>query len=260
MLYTKEALHRAEVNISNQLESNGIPDSYTWKINRFGKLIPENDETPIENIIVRNNVVGELEYKAFLKIQEKAPDMNSGDYILWISPTHPVYYPDASKIIITIFNGKTFLNKAIVTDWDAIGSILAAREFAGLSDIDPFIFKDTNIVRANPIFINREKEAELGFALKRMLDHKAIEMMENGEDIRVKQKFIQDSLAGKATIYGNKPRSCPNSMENSAFNIFSGRDEFGSLEFECPHCHQTNTRERGKLMSNCQHCGEDVRC
>lgn len=259
-LYTKEALHRAEINVSDILESHGIPDSYVWKINRYGKLIPENDKTPIENIILRNNVVGELEYKAFLKIQERAPYMNTGDYVLWISPTHPVYYPDASKIIITRCNGVTFLNKAIVTDWDVMGSIIAAREFAGLSNVDPFIFKKPNDVRATPIFINREKEEELGFALKRMLYHNTIEMMENGEDIRIKQRFIEDSLSGKEVIYGNEPRSCPNSMENSAFNVFAGRDEFGSLQFKCPHCHKINTRERGKLLSQCQHCREDVRC
>ena len=260
MLYTKEALHQAEVKVSDILESHGIPDSYVWKINRYRKLIPENDETPIEKIIVVNNPVGKIEYDAFLKIQERASYMKTGDYILWISPTHPVYYPDASKIIITIKEGETFLNKAIVTDWDVVGSIIAAKVFAGLSDLDPATFKSANSVRANPIFIEKDKEEILGLALKRMLDPRAIEMMKNGEDIKVKERFMGSLLSNEEVSLGQKPRTCKESMINSAFNVFAGKDKYGNLQFECPHCHQTNRREHGTLLSNCQHCGRNVKC
>lgn len=39
-------------------------------------------------------------------------------------------------------------------------------------------------------------------------------------------------------------------------------DEYGSLEFDCPHadCGKKNRREPHKLLENCQHCGKSVRC
>jgi len=40
------------------------------------------------------------------------------------------------------------------------------------------------------------------------------------------------------------------------------RDKYGSLQFDCPHaeCGKTNHRPYGQLLTNCQHCGKDVRC
>lgn len=43
---------------------------------------------------------------------------------------------------------------------------------------------------------------------------------------------------------------------------FVESDQYGSLEFECPHvdCKKKNRRQRGRLIPNCQHCGKSVRC
>lgn len=41
---------------------------------------------------------------------------------------------------------------------------------------------------------------------------------------------------------------------------FGYEDQYGSLQFSCPKCHNTNTRPFGQLISNCQHCGADVTC
>lgn len=37
-------------------------------------------------------------------------------------------------------------------------------------------------------------------------------------------------------------------------------DKYGSLDFDCPHCHRKNTRPRNKLIPNCKHCYKDVSC
>ncbi len=37
-------------------------------------------------------------------------------------------------------------------------------------------------------------------------------------------------------------------------------DKYGSLNFDCPHCKQTNRRKPDQLIANCKHCGKDVRC
>ncbi len=41
---------------------------------------------------------------------------------------------------------------------------------------------------------------------------------------------------------------------------FDHEDRYGSLSFTCPKCGATNTRPFGQLISNCSHCGGDVRC
>lgn len=38
------------------------------------------------------------------------------------------------------------------------------------------------------------------------------------------------------------------------------KDQYGSLEFSCPSCKKTNRRPHNQLISNCQHCGADVKC
>lgn len=52
----------------------------------------------------------------------------------------------------------------------------------------------------------------------------------------------------------------PSDVFNSIFGSKVGEDKFGSLKFDCPHCHKSNKRPRGKLIKNCQHCHKDVTC
>ncbi len=44
--------------------------------------------------------------------------------------------------------------------------------------------------------------------------------------------------------------------EKVSVSIF-GSDNYGSREFKCPSCNQTNKREANELLKNCQHCGSD---
>ncbi|HSX48974.1 MAG TPA: hypothetical protein VLE44_01830 [Candidatus Saccharimonadales bacterium] len=88
-----------------------------------------------------------------------------------------------------------------------------------------------------------------------------VNRIKRGEDINSIVKDMQNM-----GILGNYSISCPATLRhvltrNSTILDFSSKtDRYGSLEFECPHCRQTNTREYGKLMSYCQHCGENVKC
>lgn len=59
--------------------------------------------------------------------------------------------------------------------------------------------------------------------------------------------------------------SIEKSLFSSPFSVseFSTEtDDYGSLTFRCPHeeCRLINKRLKNKLISNCQHCGKDVRC
>lgn len=55
-------------------------------------------------------------------------------------------------------------------------------------------------------------------------------------------------------------QSVSSELSTSGYGNKADEDKFGSLKFSCPHCHRTNNRPRGKLLSNCQHCHKDVRC
>lgn len=52
----------------------------------------------------------------------------------------------------------------------------------------------------------------------------------------------------------------PSDALKSIFSDSPGSDKFGSLHFDCPHCHRDNVRPRGKLIEKCKHCDKSVRC
>ncbi len=57
---------------------------------------------------------------------------------------------------------------------------------------------------------------------------------------------------------GNSVTSTSSIIERSAFALMP--DKYGERTFECPSCHKTNIRPENQLISNCQHCGGDVKC
>lgn len=82
--------------------------------------------------------------------------------------------------------------------------------------------------------------------------------------------FEQARIEINQAVQKDESRSCPSgagasNSSNGGAEGSSGEgggdsDEHGSLEFECPHCHRTNRRTPGTLLTNCQKCGGDVRC
>lgn len=59
---------------------------------------------------------------------------------------------------------------------------------------------------------------------------------------------------------GENPISCSRGDNVSIAGGFGFEDRYGPLKFICPKCGRTNERPPGQLLSNCQHCGGDVRC
>lgn len=261
-----ESLYFAEVHVSEALESHDIPDPYYFEIDELGRLVSPYKNIPIEDVVVKDSPLGKVEYEALVKIQNEVSERNSG-FILWISPPYLGFYP-TSKIVISqiVFEEgrKKLLNRAIVTDWDSLGSILVARKIQTLAEDREVAYKSATDVRISPIFINQEKKRELEDVLKDILDRRSLEMIYKGEDFLAKEAFMKVYLAGGRVSLGTSPLSCPKQMGGlTAFQVFSGEsDQHGSLEFECPHegCHKVNRREPGKLLENCQHCGRSVKC
>lgn len=63
-----------------------------------------------------------------------------------------------------------------------------------------------------------------------------------------------------ASVGASGELSAGNQLAASGFGNKAGEDKYGSLEFDCPHCHKNNTRPYGQLIPNCRHCHKDVRC
>lgn len=81
------------------------------------------------------------------------------------------------------------------------------------------------------------------------------------------EMFTADTISfGQALRDASKRRGCSGGGEGSGSTSLlsvntlsprlgaSGVDQHGSLDFECPSCHQINTRESGVLLHACKHC------
>lgn len=67
-------------------------------------------------------------------------------------------------------------------------------------------------------------------------------------------------FSGGFTIGSSSYGSSLSVLEFSGFGLSQETDQYGSLHFDCPSCKRRNTRQRGILIPNCQHCGANVRC
>ncbi len=249
----------AEEHASSYLESNRIPDPYYFEFDKAGKLISPNTKAPIEDVVVKDNPLGRVEYEAFKIIQKEAEKRSNG-YILWLSPSYPGFYP-VSKIIISeiVFEEekKKLLNRAIITDWDSLGSIIAARELSLLSSLNQVIFKTQKDVRANPIFVSKEDEGSLSLALGRILDKNSIEMVAAGTDLVEKKKFMDAYAVGRIMPHGSFPLSCPERMVGqTAFQVFSGEKRIFCCT--CPKCNKQVEAEIYGGKIHCPKCGAEA--
>jgi len=64
-------------------------------------------------------------------------------------------------------------------------------------------------------------------------------------------------------LIGEYAISCAGGEKTLSQLIVEGvgmKDQYGPLKFICPACGAINSRPFGQLISNCQHCGADVRC
>jgi hypothetical protein len=251
---------------SESLETRRIPDPYFYLLNTNGKLALSYTGEVVEDNVEKQTYLGKAEFEGLLKIQNWAKENSSGTMI-WISPPYKGVY-DTPKIgvheIINTGSAKILFNRAIVLDnLTATDCLLFARD---LSSHFPSSIEE---LRRNPIPL--QQDLDWLDTLSYYIDVTAIKQaIDSGQDILEKEEAIRKAReikgsSGKAIpqgFYGNQPLRCKS--RTTAFQLTSENalqyDIYGSREFECPHCHQTNTRPENKLIATCQHCGNDVRC
>lgn len=277
-------------------ETRRIPDPYYFEITPTGELFSPTKHTKIKDEVKdKTSHLGQLEYQALLSIEQWAANNNEGA-VVWVSPPQAEAYP-VLKIIVSEIeyqgNVKKLFNRAILLDFDVEKCMKLAWNLTSFSHNKP-VFTDLDQVRATPLIFDIKNGSWVNIFEKLIDDQALWTMVRNNGDrelkketlrqaARVQKQFFQaptlsysiDAIMAVSQMLGPKPGSCPpkESTSSTAFGVFagsslligigrgiSGSDQYGSLEFECPKCKQTNRRPKGQLIPNCQHCKADVRC
>ncbi len=233
-------------------ETNRKPDTYPFIV-QAEKLVDPNTNRPVEEF-----VGGGKEGSVFLKLQEWAIKNESG-LAIWISPPLENVYPCAKVILSRIAydteGNKHILNSAITMDLseEIYNSEYKRGTLYETEDKEENIMKVLSWIERKTHQKVKTSESDNGQS------EYYIGLINQGHSIDyVITEMQQSGYIGQASI------SCPTNVfsNGSRFNMLvsGGKDRYGSLEFECPSCKQKNTRPYGQLITNCQHCGADVRC
>lgn len=232
-------------------ETNRKPDTYPFTV-QAEKLVDPNTNRPVEEFVGRGK-----EGAVFLKLQEWAIKNESG-LAIWISPPLENVYPCAkvilSRIAYDIEGNKHILNSAITMDLseEIYNSEYKRGTLYETEDKEENIIKVLSWIERKTHQKVETSESDNGQS------EYYIRLINQGHSVDyVITEMQQSGYIGQASI------SCPSGMSSeSVFNVtgIHSRDRYGSLEFECPSCKRKNTRPYGQLITNCQHCGENVMC
>lgn len=240
-----------EFRASESLERRRIVDYYSYLI-RNGKLYSPSTGSPVEDSITTRDSLEDVELSAFKGIQNWAVFSVKGSCV-WISP--PARFDLSAKAVISEIvddpqDGKILVNRNICFDWYP-NMFLQFAAYTERNDI-----KNGEDLRGKPIFLLPKDHDKL-LELIEEIEPLQVKQIKTGADIRIKEETKALIARGEMVPSGQYSPSCA----GSAFEVFSGLvDKYGSREFRCPHCNKINTRPPGQLISNCQHCGGDVRC
>jgi hypothetical protein len=190
----------------------------------------------------------------------------------WVSPSFDGEYPCHKIEILQKWPDSSGTNNiAISFDCDSDACLKLAKEiFPKLETIQNIEELRNSVVIGEEIDIDKvfemlrpyiSKSEDLKEIPKEHYDYIA-DLVQSGAD----QAYVAYEMQ-RLGIIGDQSFSCPGKspglvgiLGESSLNLNGAEDQYGSLAFECPHCHRTNTRPFGQLISNCMHCGGNVRC
>jgi hypothetical protein len=255
-------------------ESHRLPDDWTFLIKDYG--LYDNKRDGYVRDLVResphpNSYLRAVEDQIIEAMDSWAVSSNK-DFLIWVSPSFAGEYP-CHKIEILQkwpdFSGTN--NLALLFDCDKKTCLKLIKkifpQLEHIQDVEELrksIIIDENLDINNLLHVIRPylpKTKNLKEIPKIHFDY-LTSLIQRGFD----QRYIASEMQ-RLGIIGEHSFSCSGSnsslseiLNESSLNLNGAEDQYGSLTFECPHCHKTNTRPYGKLIPNCQFCGEDVRC
>lgn len=244
---------------SRSHETNRIPDPYVFVV-KDEKIRSPSNNLPIENQILRRDTLEELEFQAFLKIQDWANSNNEG-MILWFSPPSEYGY-SALKVVSTkilnLLGQKILFNRAIVID-----GVNEEESINFANSLSPEKFYDTETLRYTPIPLDKNSEEKWLDTLSKYTPQ--VELIRTSQDVEIKtntllvtEKIVYSSpieaekQAREQNLIGDKKDSCQRNNSGSAFNVMSNGVDSDKF-FECPKCH--GLIPSGFGITTCPHCG-----
>ncbi|MBU1000636.1 hypothetical protein KKE78_04555 [Patescibacteria group bacterium] len=283
-----EPLQVVQEIASLQLETNRIPDPYSFVVAANGELISPTARCRVKDVVEdKTGHLGQLEYQAVLAIERWAADSNEGS-VVWVSPPYSGIYP-TSKIVVSQIEyqdgAKRLFNRAIILDFDEKGCLRFAQDLAQLSQNRPLLLH-LDQVRATPLILNTHGNSWIYILQKFINDPILWESIRNGEDQSAKKEAIKQATIVQQTLFavsgsddldsvraavvrilGEGPGSCP-VLFKTAFQVFSENSLLigGGIETSdpdycrsCPVCgKEINCIVR--IGGSCPNCGEIKRC
>jgi hypothetical protein len=283
---TQDQQRTTDEIISVFKETHRLVDEWPYYSDREGifiKLRNEGQERPdrvyIKDIICKKGYPERAEADVLTQLERWILETDEG-WVIWVSPPYPGKYP-CTKIIIhqIAYEPKTLekviLNSAIVFDAsekDTLG--LLRRLFPQTEDI-------SGLEELRSVLILPESDFDPDLLLQEIsyLDENVLraEQQISHDDLMARANYISSLISSGANprlvayemqrlgLLGKFSISCPSLGTSLPFSEvigggFSAEDQYGSLQFTCPRCRGVNTRPYGNLISNCQHCGADVKC
>ncbi len=226
-------------------ESNRRIDRYLFWQDQAGNLYSPTARCKVADVIIQNEI-GILEIQAFTKINDWFNRNQTGTAV-WISPRHPIYYPEASKIIISEIceykNQKALLNRSIVLDYDQQKCWEMAQALSERSINRPFL-DSLSAVRSTPLFLNFDNWLDI---VSEILDLPDIwYKVRSGQDLIEQEKALKMAANFDMRVLGNGPLSCP-----VIFKALGALETYFS--FPCPKCQMQIPSGRG--INVCPFCG-----
>lgn len=255
-------------------ESNRIPDRWSFSIKENGLYDEKRDgyvrdivkEFPHPNLYLRRTEDAIIEQMDAWSLSPEE------DFFVWVSPVFAGEYP-CNKIEILHKRPDADKTDNIAINFDCSADTcleVAKKIFPQLSVVKSTEELRKSIVITRNLDIDKIIESLDPFISKpdktKVVDVEHFEYIADLAQKGVGQKHIALEME-RLGLIGEKSFSCPGTslglngiLEGSSLSLNSSEDQYGSLRFTCPKCGVTNTRPYGHLLTNCQHCGGDVRC
>jgi hypothetical protein len=251
-------------------ETHRKPDEYKFKF-KEGRLVDFPTETEIN--IDTSTYLGEKDAELLSALTYWVSENPSGT-ALWISPSYDSAYP-CNKITMyqieeTPLGEKSTFNITVLFDTSKENTLeIAAKLNPAFAEVyDPEVLRNKLIVvdekfgLGNLLELIGVEAVGSGTVPSREVIHQFIDLIHSGVSSRfIAQEMQEKGLIGEFSVSCGGSSSISPLEGNSLTLDFTGlEDKYGSLSFTCPKCGSTNIRPFGQLISNCQHCGGDVRC
>jgi hypothetical protein len=239
------------LSVSN--ETNRRLDHFYFIV-KDGELID-----PATNSVINFESKTELEHrevKVWNSLKDWANTIEEGSAV-WKSPRFPGIYPCDKAVYYEIAYTFEFPSQKVLR---STAILLDAPSQFEEHLRDKLFIKDPKFTLTDLLEELGQKDNKNSQTPSQKEINYFVEKIKRGDSAKSIVKEMQEQ-----GIIGSYSISCPTRSSvalsrNSQILNFSREDQYGSLDFECPSCKKTNTREPGKLLSHCQHCGCDVRC